>query len=246
MIRQVRQMFGKKKEEEWEYISAEDYFDENEYGRILTEEKKQEIIKETTSTDFLEELFRPFLLKNEQILCVIGGGKDDPVTPFEDSKYEKVVERLSILKRILDIAFLIGVVILFISGNIILIALVILLVILSGILKFIVPVIGSTAALAGAVDTAPQEMNYAVTDRRVLIYGYQILKQIDLRDIFDVKATVVSGDTGKVTVKAGKVDGQSVLAIFTFPKVKEPFRVKYIIDKAIEKRISENPDNMND
>ena len=62
----------------------------------------------------------------------------------------------------------------------------------------------------------------------------------------DGKATVVSGDTGSVTVKAGKVDGQSVLAIFTFPKVKEPFRVKYIIDKAIEKRISENPDNMND
>ncbi|MBQ6035523.1 MAG: hypothetical protein IJL33_08490 [Ruminococcus sp.] len=239
-------MFGKKKEEDWEYISAENYFDENENSRILTEEEKQEIIKETTSTDFLEELFRPFLLKNEQILCVIGGGKGDPVTPFEDPKYEKVGEGLSILKRIVKIAPFIGAVILLISGNIILIALGFLLIILSGILNVIVPVIGATATLAWGIDTAPQEMNYAVTDRRVLIYGYQILKQIDLRDIFDVKATVVSGDTGRVTVKAGKVDGQSVLAIFTFPKVKEPFRVKYIIDKAIEKRISENPDNMND
>ena len=38
-------MFGKKKEDEWEFIGAENYFDENENSRILTEEEKQEIIK---------------------------------------------------------------------------------------------------------------------------------------------------------------------------------------------------------
>lgn len=79
-------MFGKKKEEEWEYIGTENYFQKDNYGKVTDEEYWH---KEHTSTDYLTELFKPYLMPDEEILCVIGGGKGKTKDFLESGKNQR-------------------------------------------------------------------------------------------------------------------------------------------------------------
>lgn len=68
----------------------------------MTEEDKQEKkIKENTETEFLENLFRPYLLADENILCVIGSGAGDNENPLQNKKNEKAGKKIMIVRNVI-------------------------------------------------------------------------------------------------------------------------------------------------
>ncbi len=76
-------------------------------------------------------------------------------------------------------------------------------------------------------------LNYAITDKRIISDGFGELTYLSLGDITSTSASVSSGSKGKLTVRANKYKGQTVLYILVIPNVNEPYRVKNILDKAI-------------
>ena len=232
-------MFGKKNEkEDWEYISAEDYFDENEYGRIMTEkDKKEKVIKNNSNTEFLEELFRPHLMRDEQLLCVIGSGKGDNESPFENEKSQKVGKKIAIVRNVLVALFVIGVLLAIFGKKSGAVGLLMALpyVLLSALFP-IIAIVGIVALITWGIKGAPKGMNYAVTNKRIISYGYKYFQSVRLVEITDVNASVKNNNTGKITVKARGIGGYTILFI---PSVNDPFRVKSIIEKAKENMIND-------
>ena len=237
-------MFGKEneKEEDWEYISAEDYFDENEYGRIMTEkDKKEKVIKNNSNTEFLEELFRPHLMRDEQLLCVIGSGKGDNESPFENEKSQKVGKKIAIVRNVLVSMFIIGVLLAVFGKQGLIGTFMILPLIIISYLLPVVLVVGVALLIIWGIKGAPKSMNYAVTNKRIISYGYQYFQSIRLREITDVSVRMKDNNTGKITVRAkGTGIDSSLYSILNIPSVNDPFRVKMIIEKAKEE-ILRNP-----
>ncbi|SFW51263.1 hypothetical protein [Ruminococcus flavefaciens] len=225
-------MFGKKKEEDWEYISAEDYFDENEYGRIMTEEEKREkAIKANTDTEYLKNLFRPNLMFDEQLLCVIGGGKGKTEDPLESGKNQrKLIKNNYITIAIVIFIFALTLYVIFCNASSLIVE--ILLLLMFGFPAAVV--IGVIVTVIESLNSDVNGVNYAITDKRIISDGYGQVKTLSLGDITSTSASITSGSKGKITVKANRYEGRSMLFILVISNVNEPFRVKHILDNAIE------------
>lgn len=221
----MRLMFGKKKEEEWEYI--EQYFQKDNYGQVADDEYWQ---RENIKTDDLIEIFKPYLLDGEQILCVIGGGKGKTKNFFESGKNQ----RKFIIYRCITIIALIFIfslffLVLFSDNNALFFKLL-------KIFMFGVPAAAFITSIVFVIKGAcsgVKGLNYAITDKRIISDGFGELTYLSLGDITSTSASVSSGSKGKLTVRANKYKGQTVLYILVIPDVNEPYRVKNILDKAI-------------
>ena len=226
-------MFGKKKDEEWEYIG--DYYqNQSSYDGI---DPKTAEFKAKTDTDYLNDLFKPFLKQDEQILCVIGGGKGDARNPLENEKAKKAGKKVKMISSVLSALFVLGsVLLIFGKGKL---AFTGLLAVLPFMLcSSVIPIILLAAVIAiiiWALSSGNKGVNYAITDRRLISYGYGNYNEISLKDIVSTNAHVGRGTTGSITLKATRYNGAPAFMTMIIPKVNEPLRVKYILDNAIEK-----------
>ena len=217
-------MFGKKKEEEWEYI--EQYFQKDNYGQVADEEYWH---REHTSTEYLTEIFKPYLMEGEQILCVIGGGKGKTNDFFESGKNQRKLKSIKIAVAaffIVSLAvFLISFFIDSISGLFMLLFFALFTV---GIPCAMIG--GITALIIWAVTAGNKGVNYAITDRRIIYQGYGQMKVISFAHITSTKANAKS-----LTLRLSMYEGVKTNMIYVIPNVGDPLRVKYILDQAIEK-----------
>ena len=222
-------MFGKKKEEEWEYI--EQYFQKDNYGQIADEESMH---RERSANDFLEEMFRPHLKRNEKILCVIGSGCGDKDDPLESPKILKLKYEAYKTK--------IAVLILFIIGIILCVALAKPDIIAGFVGTFFSMLICSFPLLILALiifgitlgSKGNKEANYAITDQRLLKVQYKELKQLSLKTVTDTFVQMNSDNTGKLIIKACRDLGKPTNYTYSIPRVNDPYRVKAILDEAVK------------
>ena len=217
-------MFGKKKDEEWEYI--EQYFQKDNYGQVADEEYWE---REHKSTAYLMELFRPYLKRDEQVLCVIGGGKGKTNDIFESGKNQRKIKGVKIAGAAF---FIVSLAVFFISFFIDSISgLFMLLFILLFTVGIPCAMIGGiTALIIWAVTVGNKGFNYAITDRRIISHGYGEMKVIS----FDhIKST--SANAKSITLRLSMYEGVKTNMIYVLPNVGDPLRVKYILDQAIEK-----------
>ncbi len=225
----MRLMFGKKKEENWEYIGTEGYFQKENYGQVADDESRY---KEYSSNDYILEMFKPYLKRNEKVVCVVGSGKGDKEDPLKSDKAMKVRYKAYILRIAILVLFIIGVIlcaalarpdiiagftvsVLFCSMPLVVIGFIIFLLIYSA--------------------KSRDEVNYAITDQRVLFIQYKNLQQFSLKTITDTIVYQNSDNTGKIVIKACRDLGMPTNYRYVIPKVNDPYRVKAIIDDAVAK-----------
>ena len=226
----MRRVFGKKKEEDWEYV--EQYFQKDNYGQVADKEYWH---KEHSSTDYLEELFRPHLKRDEQILCVIGSGQGDLGNPLESPKAMKLKYKSYKAKIAILVLFIIGIILctIFARPDIIggfVTTFFSVLICSFPLLILALIIVGITLGSKGN-----KEANYAITDQRLLKVQYKELKQLSLKTVTDTFVQMNSDNTGKLIIKACRDLGSPTNYTYTIPKVNDPYRVKAILDEAVQK-----------
>lgn len=105
---------------------------------------------------------------------------------------------------------------------------------------FILRLLAPVAAIAGIVvlllwafNSAPKGMNFAVTNKRILSYGYKYFQQLRIREITDISVSMKNDNTGSITIKAKGTGSYSALyTILKIPSVNDPFKIKSMIEKA--------------
>lgn len=218
-------MFGKKKEEEWEYIG--DNYHLNDDGEVEQKNNAE------ANTDELKELFRPYLDEDEQILWVMGNGNAHAQHPIESEKARKV----SNVVKFTMVLFVVGILITMVGNG-----LIIVIGLLMVVPYFLIGKLGPFVIIAlvviiiiRLVKKGDKNLNYAITDRRIITFAYSYWAELSFNDITDTKVHAGKGNVGRITLKATRFEGNRGNLIFIIPNVYDPYRVKYILDKAIEK-----------
>ena len=221
-------MFGKKKEEEYEYIG--NVFDKDEYGKLIDEE---DVPYENISDEYVEGLVTPCLSEDEEILCVINGGSKKLETSDSIPALKKFLKGFGIAGAVVVAFFVVGV-LLATSGAVIGLLLCVPFVLFDVMLPF---VIVTVIVIVFKCNRISKGLHYAVTNKRIIGYGYQFMKSVSLGDIRYTKAKVKKekNNIGKITVSAVVYEEVKTYWVFTIPRVKDPLRVKYMIDQAIER-----------
>lgn len=223
-------MFGSKKDnEEYEYI--EKYFDSEVYGKPA--DRTQNAPKQLTS-EYFERLFTPYLDMGEQILYAFGGGSGDEQNPLESEKMINKAKKYSKLAKVFAGMFALGVMLVFCSNAI-----------FESIgFLMIIPYMLMPIALVGIVAAViiwgvskAKNVDYAITDKRLIIVAYGHMQQVIYECITDVKCTLKSGSTGTITMKTKAYGGEPSKGLFIMPDIKDAARVAQILDDAIRNHI---------
>lgn len=169
-----------------------------------------------TKEEYIAKLFRPYLYKEEQILCVAGNGDVEGGygTPASE---KKMLKALLIVVPICIAAFAMGVLAGELPRDMVIITV---LFVFFGMPAIIVLSIIVWLALGGLSGSA----NYAVTNQRVLAMVQENWQEISLKE---VKKTAMQGRIVTVTSEHGLF-----LGIYY---ASDPLRVKAILDVAVRK-----------
>lgn len=228
--RAVRTVFGSKNDnEEYEYI--ENYFDSEVYGKPA--DRTQNAPKQLTS-EYFERLFTPYLDMGEQILYAFGGGSGDEQNPLESEEMINKAKKYSKLAKVFAGMFALGVMLVFCSNAI-----------FESIgFLMIIPYMLMPIALVGIVVaiiiwgvSKAKNVDYAITDKRLIILAYGHMQQVIYECITDVKCTLKSGSTGTITMKTKAYGSEPSKGLFIMPDIKDAARVAQILDDAIRNHI---------
>ncbi|MBQ6169739.1 MAG: hypothetical protein IJK30_07270 [Ruminococcus sp.] len=223
-------MFGSKNDnEEYEYI--ENYFDSEVYGKPA--DRTQNAPKQLTS-EYFERLFTPYLDMGEQILYAFGGGSGDEQNPLESEEMINKAKKYSKLAKVFAGMFALGVMLVFCSNAI-----------FESIgFLMIIPYMLMPIALVGIVVaiiiwgvSKAKNVDYAITDKRLIILAYGHMQQVIYECITDVKCTLKSGSTGTITMKTKAYGSEPSKGLFIMPDIKDAARVAQILDDAIRNHI---------
>ena len=210
-------MFGKKKEEEWEFIGSDDYFQKEKYGQIADEEYRN---KQRTSPEYLSQKFKSYLEDGEEILFTIGGVNN-----------KKKTTGLRITVAVFLIGFILSFLLDFVAESppwilealsMFFSAVSLPILIMSGLVLYI-----------RHVTNYSPNTNYVITSERILSDRYNMFNSIYFRNIMSVEAKVTGETMGNISVKY--MDRPQSSRTCTIYDVQDPFGVKEIIDNAIEK-----------
>lgn len=171
-----------------------------------------------TKEEYIAKLFRPYLYKEEQILCVAGNGDVEGGygTPASE---KKMLKALLIVVPICIAAFALGVLTSDLPWDVAVIIGLVMFVFL-GVPAIVVISIIVWLALGGVSGSA----NYAVTNQRVLAMVQENWQEISLKE---VKKTAMQGRIVTVTSEHGLF-----LGIYY---ASDPLRLKAILDEAVQK-----------
>ncbi len=229
--RAVRTVFGSKKDnEEYEYI--ENYFDSEVYGKPA--DRTQNAPKQLTS-EYFERLFTPYLDMGEQILYAFGGGIGDEQNPLESEGMINKLQKFSKLAKVFAGMFAVGIIMTMFFSNVIFEIIGFLIII--PYLLMPIAVLGIVAAIIIWGVSKTKNVDYAITDKRLIIVAYGHMQQVIYECITDVKCTLKSGSTGTITMKTKAYGGEPSKGIFIIPDVKDAARVAQILDDAIRNHI---------
>jgi hypothetical protein len=214
-------MFGKKKDEEWEYI-----------GDNFGEQDKDAQIKLYTDPDYVKSIFQPFLEEDEKILWCMGGGKGNKQNPLESKKGKSLLNKYDIVTKVIPFIVILGTLLMALgksNGTKVLGFLIFLPVLLISSYLPKIMILIAVCFIIWALTSGKKAVNFAITDRRVVIYGYNQWIEAKFDDIVETSVTLKRGKKGRIDIKLTEATED----IFLWG-VEDPFRVKYLLDKAIE------------
>lgn len=209
------------KDEDWGYIG-------NNVGE--SEEKAQ--TKLFTDPDYVKSIFQPFLEEDEQILWCMGGGKGNKENPLESKKGKSLLNKYDILSKAILAIVILGVLIMIFgksNGTRFLGFLFFLPVLLITSYLPIIMILIAVGFIIWALTSGKKAMNFAITDRRVVVFGYGQWIEAKFDDIVETSVTLKRGKKGRIDIKVQEASKD----IFMWG-VDDPYRVKYLLDKAIE------------
>ena len=208
-------MFEKKDE----YDGFGNYSQSNDYG-----------YNPGTSTEDIKRIFQPFLEEGEEILWSMCNGNAYAQSPAENDKFQSTVKKMAKAKIMIFVVALIAALLMFCGGLMSFLVGIFVISIISLIEKalifFLIAVI--VTLIIWAVKNGSQNVCYAITDRRIIMYGYSQFQQVRFESIQKTKAVIISENKGRIVATGMPM-------IFIMSGVEDPFRVKYILDNAIEK-----------
>ena len=210
-------MFGKKDE----YDGFGNYRQSDDYG-----------YNQGTNTDDAKRIFQPFLEEGEVILWSMCSGNGNASAQFhaESDEPQSSAREMQYAKLISAIKTPIGVILLiFVSVILSLIAMFLFCFasVMMHILKLILLAAVMTLLIWAAVKGG-KNMSYAITDRRILQFGYSYFSEVRFENIQKTKAVTSSENKGKIITNG-------IPLVYIMLGVEDPYRVKYILDDAIEK-----------
>lgn len=214
-------MFGKKKDEDWEYI-----------GNTFGESDKEAQTKLFTDPDYVKSIFQPFLEEDEQILWCMGGGKGNKENPLESKKGKSLLKKYDILSKAIPAIVILGVLIMIFgksNGTRFLGFLIFLPVLLITSYFPIIMILIAVGFIIWALTSGKKAMNFAITDRRVVVYGYSQWLETRFDDIVETSVSLKKGKKGRIDIKVQQAGEDMFLW-----GVEDPYRVKYLLDKAME------------
>ena len=218
-------MFGKKKEEEWNYIG--DYYN--------SDNKR----KPASGQDETVSGFKPELMEGEQIICIRDGGPGKITTVmdvFEDPQKAGIVQKVAKIVIGLFIAgFIIDFFFFFLFGSIVGLYMMLPFIISNVLIPIII--VGIIAITVIQIYAKRNNgKNYFITDRRIMSFGVDYWQQIPLEDVVGTKASLgKDGYYGNLTVKAIVDQNTHECATYEIPGIADPLNVKNMLDQAIEK-----------
>ena len=224
-------MFGNKKDEDLDYSG--DYYQDNNYGQNYPEQDRK---YSDAYKDELKELFGRNLMAGEQILCVSGGGDTNAQMPFGS---ESAKNKLSALKKA-KYAFVIMFCLVFLGGIFggkkfkgadIIFNIITVLFVFLGPIFFVAVVI---LIMIWYAKKGQKGLSYAITDRRVICYAYNQWQEIPLQCITNTSVKMKNGNIGNINITAGNVPNMGTYVRYMVPWIDDPYRVKYMLDAAIE------------
>ena len=222
-------MFGRKKDEGSEHFG--DYYQEDNYGKADTGYDAE------YRNDDPKQIIQPFLAEGEDILWLMCNG--DPVNQnsSESDKTKNAVNKFSKAFKIIPYIIIISILV-FIFGDEqipILGPIVLKIAILVQVGYFIVFPAAVVIFIIWAIKKAPKNMCHAITDRRIISYGYSQLQEILLNDVTSTKAHANSRNKGRVVIRANGSQRANTIVTLVIPGVEDPYMVKEILDQAVEK-----------
>ncbi|WP_028518056.1 hypothetical protein [Ruminococcus flavefaciens] len=214
-------MLWKKKDEDWGYI-----------GNNVGESEEEAQTKLFTDPDYVKSIFQPFLEEDEQILWCMGGGKGNKENPLESKKGKSLLNKYDILSKAILAIVILGVLIMIFgksNGTRFLGFLIFLPVLLITSYLPIIMILIAVGFIIWALTSGKKAMNFAITDRRVVVFGYGQWIEAKFDDIVETSVTLKRGKKGRIDIKVQEASKD----IFMWG-VDDPYRVKYLLDKAIE------------
>ena len=206
-------MFGKKKEE-WEHIGTENYFQNEDCY-----EEYNEKIRPTT--EYLTGIFKPYLYKDEQILCVFGNGEADGYLD-EDKLKRNALKALMITAPSCIAVFAFVYLIDGWPRNL-----------LAFFIMFLITGIPTIAFLTiflyVAMSSSSIKANYAVTNKRILAMVQNEWQEISLTNVVETRVRKKQGSIIVTSKADGRMDRMGIF------HVSDPVVAKNLIDDIIEK-----------
>ena len=203
-------MFGKKDE----YDGFGGYDESNNYG-----------YNPGTSTDELKRIFQPFLEEGEEILWSMCNGNAYAQNPLESDNSKRANYRIIIISVFVFacLLFFVGGLksstlssfIFFFASK------------MMDAIKFLLIGAGVTFLIWALRSENRKNMCYAITDRRIVTYAYSQFTEVRFENIQKTKAVISSENRGKIITNG-------LPLIFVMSGVEDPYRVKYLLDSAIE------------
>lgn len=171
--------------------------------------------------------------EDEQILWVMGNGNAHAQHPIESEKARKV----SNVVKFTMVLFVVGILITMVGNGLIIVIgllMVVPYILIDKLGPFVIIAL-VVIIIIRLVKKGDKNLNYAITDRRIITFAYSYWAELSFNDITDTKVHAGKGNVGRITLKATRFEGNRGNLIFIIPNVYDPYRVKYILDKAIEK-----------
>ena len=151
-------------------------------------------------------------------------------SPTDSDKLQSTVRKMKNTKKIIFFVALIGALMIF-FGNIVVFLIGLLVAftasLMHKVLVFLLIAVVATL-LIWAFRNGSKNISYAITDRRILQFGYSYFNDVRFENIQKTKAVIRSGNKGRIITNGMPM-------IYIMLGVEDPYRVKYILDDAIEK-----------
>ena len=202
-----------------EYDSFGNYRQSDDYGH-----------NPVTGTEDVKSIFQPFLEENEEILWSMCNGNPYAQSPAESDKFQGAVRKMAKAKIIIFVVALIVALLMLFGGVMSILIGIFVISVVSLIEKafifFLIAVI--VTLIIWVVRNGSKNVFYAITDRRILIFGYSEFQEERFEDIQETKAVISRENKGRIVIN-------KISEIYIMLGVEDPYRVKYILDNAIEK-----------
>ena len=183
-----------------------------------------------TDHEDAKHIFQPFLEEGEEILWSMCHGNPYAQSPTDSDELKNTVRKMRNTKKIIFLVALIGV-LLVIFGNIVVFLIGLLVSVVASLMQkvlvfFLIVVV--VTLLIWAFRNNGKNISYAITDRRILQFGYSYFNEVRFENIQKTKAVIRHENEGEIITNGMPL-------IYIMQGVEDPYRVKYILDDAIEK-----------